>query len=150
MDELKTRLIEDAGEIEAAVSPELQRRIDASLIAARETRSVSGGRPEKRNSLWMISSLTGLAAAALVILVIGWNRQPEMAAQEQVAGQQVTRQQVQAADESLLEGWDIVDGLSLNIESADLTRSLEDELVNLQSDLEKARQSVERDVKFNF
>jgi hypothetical protein len=150
MDELKTRLIEDAGEIEAAVSPELQRRIDASLIAARETRSVAEGRPEKRNSLWMISSLTGLAAAALVILVIGWNRQPEMAAQEQVAGQQVTRQQVQAADESLLEGWDIVDGLSLNIESADLTRSLEDELVNLQSDLEKARQSVERDVKFNF
>ncbi len=145
MDELKTRLIEDAGEIEAVVSPELQRRIDASLIAARETRSVAGGRPEKRNSLWLVSSLTGLAAAALVILVIGWNRQPEMAAQEQVAGQQA-----QAADESSLEGWDIMDGLSLNIESADLTRSLEDELVNLQSDLEKARQSVERDVKFNF
>ena len=145
MDELKTRLIEDAGEIEAVVSPELQRRIDASLIAARETKSVAGRHPEKRNFLWMISSLTGLAAAALVILVIGWNRQPEMAAQEQVAGQQV-----QAADESLLEGWDIMDGLSLNIESADLTRSLEDELVNLQSDLEKARQSVERDVKFNF
>ena len=145
MDELKTRLIEDAGEIEAAVSPELQRRIDASLIAARETRSVAGRRPEKRNSLWMISSLTGLAAAALVMLVIGWNRQPEMAVQEQVAGQQV-----QAADQSLPEGWDIMDGLSLNIESADLTRSLEDELVNLQSDLEKARQSMERDVKFNF
>jgi len=145
MDELKKRLIEDAGEIEAVVSPELQRRIDASLNAARETRSVAGGRPEKRNSLWLISSLTGLAAAALVILVIGWNRQPELAAQEQVAGQQV-----QAADESLLEGWDIMDGLSLNIESADLTRSLEDELVNLQSDLEKARQSVEQDVKFNF
>ena len=145
MDELKKRLIEDAGEIEVVVSPELQRRIDASLNAARETRSVAGGRPEKRNSLWLISSLTGLAAAALVILVIGWNRQPELAAQEQVAGQQV-----QAADESLLEGWDIMDGLSLNIESADLTRSLEDELVNLQSDLEKARQSVEQDVKFNF
>jgi hypothetical protein len=150
MDELKTRLIEDAGEIEAVVSPELQRRIDASLNAARETRSVAGGRPEKRNSLWLISSLTGLAAAALVILVIGWNRQPETAAQEQIAGRQVTGQQVQAADESSLEGWDIMDGLSLNIESADLTRSLEDELVNLQSDLEKARQSVERDVKFNF
>lgn len=145
MDELKKRLIEDAGGIEAVVSPELQRRIDASLIAARATRSVAGGRPEKRNSLWMISSLTGLAAAALIILVIGWNRQPEMVAQEQVAGQQA-----QVADESSLEGWDIMDGLSLNIESADLTRSLEDELVNLQSDLEKARQSVERDVKFNF
>ena len=145
MDELKTRLIEDAGEIDAVVSPELQRRIDASLNAARETRSVAGARPEKRNSLWMISSLTGLAAAALVMLVIGWNRQPETAAQEQVAGQRV-----QAADQSLPEGWDIMGGLSLNIESADLTRSLEDELVNLQSDLEKARQSVERDVKFNF
>ena len=39
---------------------------------------------------------------------------------------------------------------ALNVESADLTRSLEDELINLQSDLEKAKENVERDVKFTF
>lgn len=145
MDELKTRLIEDAGEIEAVVSPELQRRIDASLHAARETRSVAGQRPAKRNSLWLISSITGLTAVALVILVIDWNRQLEEAPQEQVADQQL-----EFTDDALLDGWNITGGLSLNIESADLTRSLEDELVNLQSDLEKARENVEQDIKFNF
>jgi hypothetical protein len=145
MDELKARLIEDAGEIEAVVSPELQQRIDASLHAARETRSVAGGRPAKRNSLWLISSLTGLTAAALVILVISWNQPPETVPQMQVAGQQL-----EVTDNALLDGWNITGGLSLNIESADLTRSLEDELVNLQSDLEKARENVEQDIKFNF
>ena len=145
MDELKARLIEDAGEIEAVVSPELQQRIDASLHAARETRSVAGGRPAKRNSLWLISSLTGLTAAALVILVISWNQPPETVPQVQVAGQQL-----EVTDNALLDGWNITGGLSLNIESADLTRSLEDELVNLQSDLEKARENVEQDIKFNF
>jgi len=145
MDELKARLIEDAGEIEAVVSPELRQRIDASLHAARETRSVAGGRPAKRNSLWLISSLTGLTAAALVILVISWNQPPETVPQMQVAGQQL-----EVTDNALLDGWNITGGLSLNIESADLTRSLEDELVNLQSDLEKARENVEQDIKFNF
>jgi hypothetical protein len=145
MDELKARLIEDAGEVEALVSPELQQRIDASLHAARETRSVAGGRPAKRNSLWLISSLTGLTAAALVILVISWNQSPETVPQVQVAGQQL-----EVTDNALLDGWNITGGLSLNIESADLTRSLEDELVNLQSDLEKARENVEQDIKFNF
>lgn len=145
MDELKARLIEDAGEIEAVVSPELQQRIDASLHAARETRSVAGGRPAKRNSLWLISSLTGLTAAALVILVISWNQSPETVPQVQVADQQF-----EVTDNALLDGWNITGGLSLNIESADLTRSLEDELVNLQSDLEKAREDVEQDIKFNF
>jgi hypothetical protein len=145
MDELKARLIEDAGEVEALVSPELQQRIDASLHAARETRSVAGGRPAKRNSLWLISSLTGLTAAALVILVISWNQSPETVPQVQVAGQQL-----EVTDNALLDGWNITGGLSLNIESADLTRSLEDELVNLQSDLEKAREDVEQDIKFNF
>jgi hypothetical protein len=145
MDELKARLIEDAGEIEAVVSPELQRRIVASLHAARETRSVAGRSPAKRNSLWLFSSLTGLTAAALVILVISWNRPPETAPQQQVADQQL-----EVTDDSLLDGWNISGGLSLNIESADLTRSLEDELINLQSDLEKARENVEQDIKFNF
>ena len=42
------------------------------------------------------------------------------------------------------------DEFLLNVESADLTRSLEDELINLQSDLEKAKENVERDVKFTF
>jgi len=145
MDELKTRLKQDAGRIDASVSPELQRRIDASLHAARATRSRAGARPPKRNSLWLVSSLTGLSAVALLLVVIGWNRQPETAPQQRLADRPV-----QPADDSLLEGWKVMDSLSLNIESADLTRSLEDELVNLQSDLEKARENVEQDVKFNF
>ena len=50
----------------------------------------------------------------------------------------------------LPEDWYVGDGFLLNVESADLTRSLEEELINLQSDLEKAKENVERDVKFAF
>jgi len=51
---------------------------------------------------------------------------------------------------SLPEEWIPGDKFLLNVEQADLTRSLEEELLNLQSDLEKAKENVERDVKFAF
>jgi hypothetical protein len=40
--------------------------------------------------------------------------------------------------------------LPLRVKTADLAAPLEDELQNLRSDLEKARDNVERDLKFTF
>ena len=145
MDELKTRLKQDAAEIKTETSAELRARIDASIYAARETRSVAGERPARAKSLWWISSITGLTAAVLVITLFNWNRPSDPQTLDTLASIPPATESV-----SLPQDWLGADALLLNVESADLTRSLEEELVNLQSDLEKARENVERDVKFVF
>lgn len=145
MDELETRLKQDAADIQAKTSPELQARIDASLFAARGSKTVSRTPPARSTSLWWISSITGLTAAVLVILLMNWNKPVEQELPDIAARNQAPTHSV-----SLPDDWNISDGFRLNVESADLTRSLEEELINLQSDLEKARENVERDVKFVF
>jgi hypothetical protein len=145
MDKLKTRLKQDADEIQADTSPELRARIDASLHAARGTRSVTSKPLVRPVSLWWISSVTGLTAAILVILLMNWNQPVEQEAPDISASNEAPTHSV-----TLPEDWYAGDGFLLNVESADLTRSLEEELINLQSDLEKAKENVERDVKFAF
>ena len=145
MDELNTRLKQDADEIQADTSPELRARIDASLHAARGTKSVTSAPLVRPVSLWWISSVTGLAAAILVILLMNWNQPVEQEVPDLSASNDPPLHSV-----SLPDDWSVGDEFLLNIESADLTRSLEEELINLQSDLEKARDNVERDVKFAF
>lgn len=72
MDEFEQRLKQDADAIQATVSPELRARIDASL------HGIEPIRPAKPRSapatFWLASSLTGLAAAVLVIVLVNWNR----------------------------------------------------------------------------
>ena len=148
MDNLENRLKQDATDIRAETSAELRARIDASIYSARETRSVADAGPVRATSLWWISSVTGLTAAVLVITLLNWNRQTEKNVIEPVDN--VVASQLPADTESLPREWLGGGGLLLNVESADLTRSLEEELSNLQSDLEKARENVERDVKFAF
>ena len=144
MDDLKTRLKQDAQEVQATPSPELQTRIDAALHSAREVRTVVRA-PAPTRSLWWISSLTGLTAALLIIGLMNRNQPGELPPDNLSASQSSLPSEVR-----LPEDWDFSGKLPLNVETADLTRSLEQELVNLQSDLEKARKNVEREMKKGF
>ena len=138
MDKLRQSLKNDAEAIDAEVSPELQTRIDASvrampmLPAEPQTHSPGG-------SLWWASSLTGLAAAMLLIVFISWNR----GTQEPVSPQTFA---TEPAPDEVLE----IPIFPLTATPADLTEPLEDELRNLQSDIEKARESVARDLRSSF
>ena len=149
MDELKARLKRDAEQIDARLAPDLEVRIDAALHAARERTSVSGRRPASGHSIsganWLFASLTGMAAALLLIVIMNWNGQEEPGTSGLVV-------ENEASDEerSLPLDWNVSESLSLQIRPADLTSPLEKELENLRSDLEKARENVERDVKFSF
>ena len=69
MDEFANRLRDDAERIRADVSPELERRIRASL------ESVTPERPAPKHAprpplFWLASTLTGLAAAIALIVVV--------------------------------------------------------------------------------
>ncbi len=149
MDELHKRLKRDAEQLQAGTSPEMRLRLKASLSAARDTRTMAVKRPEStessQGSAWWLSAITGIAAVLLVVFLI--NRD----SLEETGGEAVSLNNhlpVEASD--LPEDWFVTGGLDMNIQPADLTRSLEEELSNLQSDLEKARENVERDVKFAF
>jgi hypothetical protein len=132
MDKLERRLKEDAGLISADLSPELQERIRASLESTHPADQTPQRSQTEGIRLWWASSLTGLAAAALIIVFINWN------------------------DEEITDPvpsgttWPIPAGFPLKAETAEWTSPLEEELRNLQSDLEKAREEVERDLRLSF
>jgi hypothetical protein len=133
--DLEQRLREEAGKIDAEVSPRLQQRIAASIHATKQLRSVSS--PQRRkSSYWWASSLTGVTAALLIILLINQDRE---AGQPDVSSAMVTT--------TTPEVIEIYRPFPLKARTADLTEPLEEELQHLQSDLEKARQSVVRDLR---
>jgi len=139
MDEFEQRLKHDADALQARVSPELRRRIDASLCAVEPIRPGTG-RQRSAARLWWASSLTGLAAAAALIVVTNWHRQePPPALDVPVA--QTT---VPAESESLFTS------PILDVRTAEFAGPLEEELDKLQSDFDKARESVRRDLDFTF
>ena len=95
-------------------------------------------------SFWTISSLTGLVAAALVLVVMERYRdEPVVPVEASVDVEEP------ALDAGIPDEW-LVSEFPLKLKSADLTRSLEQELLDLQSDLERARKNVEEDVKNSF
>jgi hypothetical protein len=146
MDDLERQLRDDAARIKVEASPELQARLDASLHASRVT--VTSPAPAiTTGSLWWISSLTGLAAAAAVILFI--NREGAIDVDDLQHTVTTPAATEMAGDTALPEDWN-VGAIKLQVENADLTRSLEQELIDLQSDLERARQTVEEDVRMAF
>lgn len=143
MDDFEKCLKRDAQQIRIEPSPELQLRIDASLRAAREIGPATR-RSTPSTTFWLISSLTGLAAAALVLLLIEWNQEDLVPPADAVA-----RVEEPTSFVNLPEDW-MTGEFPLNVKSADLTRSLEQELIDLQADLERARENVEQDVKNTF
>lgn len=137
MDEFENRLKRDAEEIRAGISPELRTRIDASLRATEQIRPVPES-PASGMNLWWASSLTGLAAAVIVIVLINWNRPTdELVPVEAVASVPDNINQNQGLYRPQLK-------------TADFTRPLEEELIRLQADIERARQNVREDIDFTF
>ena len=140
MDEFETRLKRDAEEIRAEASPELKSRIDASLRATEQIRPVPESRVTGMN-LWWASSLTGLAAAISVIVLLNWNQPATAPATvESVATRTVPAMPEDSADLNP----------PLSFKTADFASPLEEEMIRLQADIEKARESVKKDIDFTF
>jgi hypothetical protein len=141
MDEFEKRLKQDADAISATVSPELRARIDASLHGIEPIRLAKPRSPAIR--LWWASSLTGLAAAVLAIVLINWN-QP--APESTPAGAVASLPPPTATEPPLAAA----SPLPLDIRTADFASPLQEELARLQSDIERARESVREDLDFTF
>jgi len=137
MDEFENRLKRDAEEIRVGISPELRTRIDASLRATEQIRPVPESRAPGMNP-WWASSLTGLAAAGIVIVLINWNHPTnELVPVEAVASVPDNINQNQGLYRPQLK-------------TADFTRPLDEELIRLQADIERARKNVREDIDFTF
>ena len=133
MDEYRKRLKRDADAIRAKATAELRARIAASLEGVTPARAAERATVPVR--LWWASSLTGLAAAAVVIAIVNWNRDaPQTPPTEPVAG--VTVPDFTEPVPSALE-----------VRTAEFVSPLEDELVRLRADIEKARESVREDLE---
>jgi hypothetical protein len=140
MDKLERRLRDDAAMIRADVSAELDERIRASLEAAAETRG-AGQRPRRprRESprLWFwASTLTGLAAALALVVVLNPRQQPA--------------DTVPTAEILVSVPPAPVTMPALNARTAVLTAPLEEELDDLEADIEKARDVVRKDLGLEF
>lgn len=133
--DLKQRLREDASQIDATVSPQLRQRIAASIHSAKQVRSVAAPGHRSR-SYWWASSLTGITAALLIILLVGKDRDAPNA-----------RPEIGTVTTVTPEVTDVFRPFPLDARTAVLTEPLEEELQHLQSDLEKARDNVKRDLR---
>ncbi len=130
MDKLARRLGEDADRIEVTVSEELDNRIAASLRGI--TPEDAGRAPRERAKpagFWWASSLTGIAAATAVIVIMNMQQAEEPPVATPV---DIVATTVPAFD------W--------KAESASLTSPLQQELENLQADIRKAEKKVRKDI----
>ncbi len=126
MDNLTRRLREDASQIRADVSPELDARIRASLEAAEPVRQETPKPAPRTPSMWWWSSLVGATGAIVVIVLLNLTSQPQVPAP--------TVPEIPAI------------GPSLNVQQAVLMGPLEEELENLESDLKKAEEALRADI----
>lgn len=131
MDKLDRQLKDDAAAIEAQVTPALRLRIEASLRAARPVSRAAGRPPQRRFRPGPLGSLAGVAAAGLLLAVL--LRQPETPPPAPLS----------ATPTYVLQSPPVV---PLSIRQAGLTQPLQVELESLQADLEKVRETVERDL----
>ncbi|HNP36665.1 MAG TPA: hypothetical protein PKK10_12510 [Woeseiaceae bacterium] len=135
MDKLKDALRHDAARIEVQVSAELDNRIRASLENTRPASQPRREQRKRRFPFWLASGLTGVAASALVILLVRIN-QPE--------------QTVVAANPEQQPAGEPLEIPQLRMESAVFTAPLERELDDLESDLKKAKQAVSEELRLSF
>ncbi|HLU07414.1 MAG TPA: hypothetical protein VKZ91_12720 [Woeseiaceae bacterium] len=136
MDKLERRLRDDALQIRADVSPDLAVRIQESL---RSARPMPQARREFSLPLWLAASVTGAAAALAVIILVNVGdigKPPEAADSAPYSVPQYVNE--------------LRHELPLRATTADLTAPLEEEMKNLRSDLERARERLERDLEFTF
>lgn len=132
MDKLSEQLRADAGRIDVQVSAELDRRIRASLRGVAPERAEQKAVQQRPAIFWWASSLTGIAAALVIIAVINSNRQSEVPPETIAAISPLPAVPVRMID------W--------RAESAMLTSPLRQELEDLQSDIRKVEHKVKQDV----
>ncbi len=132
MDKLANQLKYDAAQLDVEISDELDRRITASL------RAVTPETPEKPRiqqrpaAFWWASSLTGVAAALIMIAIVNRQPAPDMT--------------VPSVAETSPVKESVTPTIDWKTESAMLTRPLQQELEDLRSDIKKAEQKVKDDI----
>ena len=126
MDKLAIQLREDAASINVEVSVELDDRIRASLEAVTQEGQQESAAPARPRSMWWASSLTGILAASVVILLLNLN-QPE-------PPPAVIDTPVSAFFQP-----------QLTIDPAVMTAPLQKELEDLEADLKKAEAAVRKE-----
>ena len=133
MDSLADTLKRDAERIDVDISPELERRIAASLQgleALPRPQPVAAPRPA---SFWWASALSGVAAALVIVAVVNFRAMNTGFAPTDNGVSPVVDLQT-------------VPSLDLKAESAVLTEPLQQELLALQADLKKAEAKVKEDI----
>lgn len=140
MDEFEKRLKRDADAIEAKMPPALRKRIDATLRGVEPIRVAEPRRSRTTPGLWWASTLTGVAAVLMVIVLVNWGRPLTQPVPEAPVAD------ITVPPDSVLDSPPPL----LDIRTANFASPLEEELVRLQSDLEKARESVKKDLDFTF
>jgi hypothetical protein len=131
MDKLAEQLRADAAQIDSKVSPELDARIRASLqgITPEPEAQPKRRRESKSFSSWWASSLTGVAVAIVLIIVVNMRAPEHVPADSNTVPQALSLPTVE---------W--------HARTAVLTSPLEQEIENLQSDLKKAEEAVKQDI----
>ena len=130
MDKLERKLKQDAADIDATVTPELQARLDATLHAL-ESKSPPARKSQTGLDWWWLSSLTGIAAALLLIVYLNRGGVVEESVAPPVAVESMPDIMIAPLAE-----------IPLDIRSAEFADPLAQELENLQSDFEKAREKL--------
>ncbi|MBT8089649.1 MAG: hypothetical protein KJO01_05520 [Gammaproteobacteria bacterium] len=129
MDKLAQQLRNDAEKIEVTVSDQLDHRIAASLQnVTPENESYAAPRSHRPALFWWASSLTGIAAAVAVIVIVNTRQPVEPAAP--------TPSSIAAA----------VPVIDWKAETAMLAGPLQQELDALQSDIRRAEREVRDDI----
>ena len=133
MDKLAKQLKADAAAIDVQVSDELDRRISASLQGVSPEKPASPAVQQRPPLFWWASSLTGIAAALAVIAIINSHSQEGVEPVPQIV-------KISPVIEA------VTPIISWNTESAMLTRPLQRELEDLQSDIKKAEEKLKREI----
>jgi len=141
MDSFEKRLRQDADAIRAEPSPAFVARLDASLNAVDAERIDRAGTDPVQRSMrwWWLASLTG--GAAVLLLVATLDRQPLPEDVPSAVATTATPSPADAPPPILIP---------LETRTADFTAPLAEELENLKSDLDKARESVGKELPFTF
>lgn len=126
MDKLAVQLREDAAKINVDVSAELDDRIRASLRGVTQERPPEILPPARPRSMWWASSLTGVAAAAALIVVLNLNQTEPLPQQDDTIVAPMLAP-------------------NLILERAMMTAPLEKELEDLEADLKKAEEAVKKE-----
>ena len=139
MDKLERALREDAAKIRADISPQLDDRIRASLEGVTPVRPEEPAPRRRPLSMWWASSLTGVGAAVVVIVLLNLGERTPGGGPSDVAMTGIGDPLVEPA---------ILPELSAR--AALMADPLEQELENLESDIRKARDAVRRDLRLDL